>query len=352
MSKQLLSGDLTKDFEGSILLAGDTSQNNSLSKYNMTIKRADKPIIKYLTDFLEYLEIEKGLGNKTQETYSRLLNKFFNWLKENNLQDLKPHQLTDGYIWKYRVFLSRNINKNTGEPLKRTTQNHYLIVLRNLLNFFTDRDIQSLPAEKIKLAKQPEERSIKFLNLDQVRKLLSVPNTKTITGLRDKAILESLFSTGMRVAELVNLNRDQIKIKSNTKDLEISIVGKGNRPRTVYLSERAVNWLRKYLERREGKERALFVRYKGPKDSPLRLTSRSIENIAKKYAIKAGVPIFTVPHTLRHSMATDLLSQGVDLRTIQEFLGHKSISSTQIYTHVTSKKLREIHRKFHGGRRL
>lgn len=318
----------------------------------MTIKRTDKLMVKYLTDFLEYLEIEKGLGNKTQETYSRLLNKFFNWLKENNLQDLKPHQLTDGHIWKYRVFLSRNINKNTGEPLKRTTQNHYLIVLRNLLNFFTDRDIQSLPAEKIKLAKQPEERSIKFLNLDQVRKLLSVPNTKTITGLRDKAILESLFSTGMRVAELVNLNRDQIKIKSNTKDLEISIVGKGNRPRTVYLSERAVNWLRKYLERREGKEKALFVRYKGPKDSPLRLTSRSIENITKKYAVRAGIPVFTVPHTLRHSFATDLLTKGVDLRTLQEFLGHKSIATTQIYTHVVSKRLRDIHRKFHSGKDL
>ena len=334
------------------MLAGDTSQNNSLSKYNMALKRVNKPIAKYLTDFLEYLEIEKGLGNKTQETYSRLLNKFFNWLKENNLQDLKPYQLTDEHIWKYRVFLSRNVNKNTGEPLKRTTQNHYLIVLRNILNFFTDRDIQSLPAEKIKLAKQPEERSVKFLNLDQVKKLLSVPNTKTITGLRDKAILESLFSTGMRVAELVSLNRDQIKIKSNTKDLEISIVGKGNRPRTVYLSERAVNWLKRYLERREDKEKALFVRYKGPKDSPLRLTSRSIENIAKKYAVRAGVPVFTVPHTLRHSFATDLLTKGVDLRTLQEFLGHKSIATTQIYTHVVSKRLRDIHRKFHSGKDL
>ncbi len=318
----------------------------------MALKRVNKPIAKYLTDFLEYLEIEKGLGNKTQETYSRLLNKFFNWLKENNLQDLKPYQLTDEHIWKYRVFLSRNVNKNTGEPLKRTTQNHYLIVLRNILNFFTDRDIQSLPAEKIKLAKQPEERSVKFLNLDQVKKLLSVPNTKTITGLRDKAILESLFSTGMRVAELVSLNRDQIKIKSNTKDLEISIVGKGNRPRTVYLSERAVNWLKRYLERREDKEKALFVRYKGPKDSPLRLTSRSIENIAKKYAVRAGVPVFTVPHTLRHSFATDLLTKGVDLRTLQEFLGHKSIATTQIYTHVVSKRLRDIHRKFHSGKDL
>lgn len=318
----------------------------------MPFKKADKPIIKYRTDFLEYLEIGKGLGNKTQETYSRLLNKFFNWLKKNNFQNLKPHQLTDEHVWKYRVFLSRNINKNTGEPLKRTTQNHYLIVLRNLLNFFSDRDILALPAEKIKLAKQPEEKAVKFLNLDQIKKLLLAPNSETLTGLRDRAILESLFSTGMRVAELASLNKEQIRITPKTIDLEITIIGKGKRPRPVYFSERCVTWLRKYLETRQDKEKALFIRHKGPKDSPLRLTTRSIENIVKKYAIKAGVPIFTVPHTIRHSMATDLLSQGVDLRTIQEFLGHKSISSTQIYTHVTSRKLREIHRKFHSGKEL
>ena len=156
---------MTEGLEGLILLVEHTSQNNSLSKYNMPLKKADKPIIKYRIDFLEYLEVGKGLGNKTQETYSRLLNKFFNWLKKNNFQNLKPQQLTDEHIWKYRVFLSRNINKNTGEPLKRTTQNHYLIVLRNLLNFFADRDILALPAEKIKLAKQPEEKAVKFLDL-------------------------------------------------------------------------------------------------------------------------------------------------------------------------------------------
>ena len=318
----------------------------------MPLKQSNKAIVKYLTDFLEYLEIEKGLGNKTQETYSRLLNKFFNWLKENNLENLKPHQLTDKHIWKYRVFLSRNINKNTEEPLKKSTQNYYLIVLRNLLNFFADRNILSLPAEKIKLAKQPEERSVKFLNLDQLRKLFLGPNTKSITGLRDRVILETLFSTGMRVAELVDLDREQIKIKPDTKELEVGIIGKGNRPRTVYFSERSLNWLKKYLETRKDKDRALFVRYKGPKDSPLRLTTKSIENIVKKYAIQAGIPIFTVPHTLRHSFATDLLEKGVDIRTVQEFLGHKSIATTQIYTHVVSKRLKDIHRKFHSGKEL
>jgi len=318
----------------------------------MSLKRATKPIIKYRTDFLEYLEVGKGLSNKSQATYNRMLNKFFNWLKKNSLENLKPHQLTSEHIWKYRVFLSRITNKNTGEPLKRTTQNRYLIVLRSLLNFFADRDILALPAEKIKLAREPEEKAVKFLTRDQVYKLLLAPNTNTITGLRDRAILESLFSTGMRVAELAILDRDQIKITPSTKDLEITIIGKGNRPRPVYFSERSVKWLREYLKTRTDKERALFIRYKGPKDSPSRLTTRSIENIVKKYAIQAGVPIFTVPHTLRHSFATDLLAKGVDLRTVQEFLGHKSIATTQIYTHVISKRLRDIHRKFHSEKEL
>ncbi|MDI6883052.1 MAG: tyrosine-type recombinase/integrase [Patescibacteria group bacterium] len=318
----------------------------------MGFKKSDKSIIKYRTDFLEYLEIEKGLNNKTQETYNRLLNKFFNWLKKNKLENLKPHQLTSEHLWKYRVFLSKYPNKRNNEPLKKSTQNYYLIALRNLLNFFTERNILSLPAEKIKLAKQPEEKAIKFLTLDQIEKLLLAPNTKTLTGLRDRAILESLFSTGMRVAELVNLNRDQFKITPLIKDLEVSIVGKGNRPRTVYFSERSLNWLRKYLGACEDKNKALFIRFKGPKDSPLRLTTKSIESIVKKYALKAGVPIFTVPHTIRHSFATDLLEKGVDIRTVQEFLGHKSIATTQIYTHVVSKRLRDIHRKFHSGREL
>lgn len=313
------------------------------------MKKGSKPIIKYTHDFLEYLDIEKGLSNKTQETYNRLLNKFCSWLEENNLQNLKPHQLQDKHIWKYRVFLSRHINKNTKEPLKKSTQNRYLIVLRNLLNFFADRGILSLPAEKIKLAKQPKEKSVKFLNLEQIEKLLLSPDINTLTGLRDRAILETLFSTGTRVAELVNLDRDQIKIKSETKDLEVGIVGKGDQPRTVYFSERAVNWLKKYLETREDREKALFIRYKGPKNSPLRLNPRSIENIVEKYTIVAGLPLFTVPHTLRHSFATDLLTKGVDLRTLQEFLGHRSIVTTQIYTHVTSRRLRDIHRRFHGG---
>lgn len=308
-----------------------------------------KPILEYKNDFLEYLDIEKGLGNKSQVTYERLLNKFFSWLKRNNLEKLKPSELTKDHIWEYRVFLSKNISPKTSEPLKRSTQNHYLIALRNLLKFFAQRDIAALPADKIQLAKYQSSKSIKFLNLEQVKDLLDSPIPNTQTGIRDKAILEVLFSTGMRVAELVSLNKDQFRIRPDTKDLELSIVGKGNRVRPVYFSERCLNALRKYLKTREDdKEKALFVRYKGPKDSPLRLTTRSVENIVKKHVIRAGLPLSTVVHTLRHSFATDLLAKGVDLRVVQEFLGHKSIATTQIYTHVVSKRLKDIHKKFHS----
>jgi len=314
------------------------------------MKKDTRPIIEHINDFLEYLDIERGLSNKSQETYGRFLSKFSTWLRANNLEKLLPHELTEEHIRKYRVFLSQTFNKNTKEPLKRSTQNYYLIALRNFLNYFTDRDILSLPSEKIKLAKSRiNERTIKFLTLDQIKKLLEAPKTSTPIGLRDRAILETFFSTGLRVAELVSLNKEQIKISPETKDLEIVVIGKGNRPRPVYFSKRAVKWLRSYLETRKDKEKALFINFKGPKNvQEKRLSGRSMENIVKKYAILAGIPTFTTCHTIRHSFATDLLNQGVDLRTIQEFLGHKNIGTTQIYASVTSKKLRETHRKFHS----
>jgi len=315
------------------------------------MKKDARPIIEHINDFLEYLDVEKGLSNKSQETYQRFLRKFINWLKINNLETLTPHELSEDHIRKYRVFLSQSFNKSTKEPIKRSTQNYYLIALRNLLNYFTDRDIFSLPAEKIKLAKsKSDERMIKFLPVDQIKKLLDTPKTSTLAGLRDRAILETLFSTGLRVAELANLNKEQIKITPETRDLEIVVIGKGNRPRPIYFSKRAVKWVGQYLKTRKDKEKALFVNYRGPKLAPRRLSPRSVEDIVKKYAILAGVPAFTSPHIIRHSFATDLLMKGVDLKTIQEFLGHKNISTTQIYAHITSKKLRETHRKFHSLR--
>lgn len=316
------------------------------------MKKSDKPIIKHILDFLEYIDVEKNLGNKTQLTYHRLLNKFSDWLASKNLSSLLPHQLTSEIIWDYRVFLSKNINKNNNQSLKKSSQNYYLIALRNLLNFFADRDILSLPSEKIKLSKKRKDVKVKFLNLDQMEKLLLAPNTNSQTGIRDRAILETLFSTGTRVAELAGLDREQIKIPFSMDELEISIVGKGGKIRPIYFSARCLRWLKKYLDSREDNEKALFIRFKGPKNGSYRLTTRSIENIVKKHAIRAGVPIFTVPHTLRHTFATDMLAKGVDIRTLQEFLGHSDISTTQIYTHVVSKQLKDIHHKFHSGSEL
>lgn len=313
------------------------------------MEKSNKPIPSHLSDFLDWLDIEKGLSNKSQENYSRFIKRFFSWLKLKKIENIRPHELTNEHIWEYRVFLSRQyISSKNKKQLKKTTQNYYLIALRSLLDYFANKNILSLPSEKIKLAKDTKEKEVRFLTLEQIEKLLSAPDTSKIQGLRDRAIMETLFSTGMRISELVSLNREQIKIKSDTNELEISIIGKGGRLRTVYFSKRSIYWLKRYLDKRNDKEKALFINYRSKNKADKRLTPRSIEKNIKKYAVLAGIPLTTTPHVLRHSFATDLLSQGVDLRTIQEFLGHKNIAATQIYTHVTSKRLKEIHKKFHS----
>lgn len=316
------------------------------------MKKSQKPILEHLPAFMEYLDIEKGLSHNSQITYNQLLNRFKSWLKELKLTTLLPHELTPDHIWQYRVYLSKILNKNSRQPLKKTSINYYLIILRNLLNYFAERDITALPAEKIKLFPEKQGKSIKFLNLEQIEKLLNAPDLSNAAGLRDKSILEVLFSTGLRVAELVSLNKDQVKIENSSEDLEINVMGKGGKVRPVYLSSRAQKSLNDYLITRKDKDKALFINYRGPTSKNRRLTTRSIENIVRKYVLKAGISIAASPHTLRHSFATDLLMQGVDLRMIQEFLGHSNIATTQIYSHVTNKKLKDIHQKFHGIRRI
>jgi len=315
------------------------------------MEKSKIPIPKHINNFLDWIDIEKGLSSKTQENYRRFLEKFLFWLKKNNLERLLPHQLTKDHIWDYRVYLSRHSPTHNNQPLKKTTQNCYLIALRAFLGYFVAKDIVSMPPDKITLSRPDKERTVKFLTLEQLNKLFLAPDTATMQGLRDRAILEVFFSTGMRISELTSLNREQIKIKHNMTDLEIGIMGKGGRARTIYFSKSAIEWLEKYLQARSlenDKEKALFINYSGKKNSSRRLTPRSIEKNLKKYIIVSGLPITTTPHVLRHSFATDLLTQGVDLRIIQEFLGHKNILATQIYTHVTNKRLRDIHRQFHS----
>ncbi len=317
------------------------------------MQKSNKPIIKQIPDFLDYCEIEKGLSDNTQKNYSRYLKKFTDWLKATGKEDLLPHDLTPEDIWNYRLFLARFKDAHKDQPLSKLTQNYYLIALRSLLSFFTDKDIISLPADKIQLPRDAKkEKTVKFLTLEQIEKLLLAPNVLKTDGLRDRAILESFFSTGLRIAELVALNREQFKALSDKKDLELGIIGKGKHPRTVYFSERALDWVKKYLKTRDDDDKALFIHYRAKAGSEGRLTPRSIERLVKKYSTLANIPYFTTPHTLRHSYATDLLGQGVDLRTIQEFLGHKNIATTQIYTHVTNKRLRDVHRQFHSGKDL
>jgi site-specific recombinase XerD len=320
------------------------------------MKESKLPIIGHIPAYLEYCEIEKGLSSKTQENYAKFLRKFSLWLKADNKEDLLPHQLTADDIWGYRVYLSKSLNSK-GSGLSKATQNYYLIALRGLMTYFTTKDIMSLPSDKISLPKDVKrEKKVKFLTLEQIEKLLLAPDTQTPKGIRDRAILESLFSTGLRIAELVSLNVEQFANLKQKKDLEISVTGKGSHTRTVYFSERALSWIKKYSEIRSNyctpDDKAMFVHVNSKPSDENRLTSASIERSVKNYAVASGIPLFTTPHTLRHSMATDLLSQGVDLRVIQEFLGHRNISTTQIYTHVTNKRLRDIHRQFHSGKNL
>lgn len=296
-------------------------------------------------DFLDWLDIEKGLSSKSQENYANFVKHFFDWLEKNKIGGITPKAITEGHIWKYKVYLSRH------KSLKRSTQNYYLIALRSLLSYLMEKGITSLPPDKIRLAREKEDQQIRFLTKDQLKKFFDGPDTSTFLGLRDRAILEILFSTGLRIAELVNLNRDQIKIpKDTSEELEIVITGKGKRVRPVYFSPRSLHWLNLYLTERRDTNPALLITHRNYKTKidARRISHRTIQTAFKKYAVRSGIPLDTTPHVMRHSFATDLLSQGVDIRTIQEFLGHKNIAATQIYAHLTSKQLKDIHKKFHS----
>jgi len=310
-------------------------------------------IIKHIPRFLEYIEVEKGLSPTTSRNYHNFLLVFVDWLKDQKLSDIKPHELSTDHIWDYRLYLSRK--KSEDQFIKKTTQSYYLISVRALLNYFTDQDIISLPSEKIKLPKLTEkDKKIKFLKVEQIEKLFNMPDAATTSGLRDKAILELLFSTGMRVSELVSLNISQFNknnlVNNKFTDQELSISGKGGSVRTIYFSNRSLKWLAAYLKTRNDLLAPLFINYNPAKknNDDRRLTTRSMERLVKKYNMMAGLPIDTTPHTLRHSYATDLLEQGADLRSVQELLGHKNIVTTQIYTHVTNPHLRDVHKKFHS----
>ena len=296
--------------------------------------------------FFEYLQVEKGCSPLTIRNYRHYLNRLINWLgKEGIRQTLKD--INPDVVRGYRVYLS-NLPDRKGGTLSRRTQGYHVIALRSFLKWLLKNDQPVMAPDKIDLPKVAE-RQVKFLTGNMVDRLLNAPTLSTIQGKRDKAILEVLFSTGLRVSELIKLDRDKIDLDRR----EFGIIGKGGRARVVFLSVRSADWLNKYLNERPDKYKPVFIRHKGKvepttPDEKMRLTPRSVQRMIKKYVRKIKLPVDATPHVLRHSFATDLLMAGADIRSVQEMLGHKNISTTQIYTHVTSKRLREIHEQFHG----
>lgn len=307
----------------------------------------DGSLPELIDQFLEYLEIEKNCSKLTIRDYRHYLVIFEKWMTSSLPEkSIKNLDLQD--VRKYRVFLANRADEN-GLTLKRVTQNYYVIALRSFLRFLIKNDVQTLEPSKIDLPKT-ESRSLKFLEREQIDRLVTIIDTSKIEGLRDRAILELLFSTGLRVSELVKLNSDQINLDRR----EFGVIGKGGRARLVFVSNRASDWIKRYLEKREDPFKPLFIRYSGKVSEDnlgekMRLTPRSIERIVKKYVRLARIPVDATVHTLRHSFATDLLTNGADIRSVQEMLGHKNIATTQIYTHITNKQLHEIHDAFHSG---
>jgi len=309
----------------------------------------EKDLVTLERHFLEHLEIERNCSKLTIRNYEHYLGVLIDFLITNRkIEKPMVDDLTVDNIREFRLYLSRQ--KGTKGEMKLVTQGYYVISLRSFLKWLVKNDMKVLQPEKLDVPKV-KDHSLKFLTEEQMTRLLNQPLNSAKNGLRDRAILELLFSTGLRVSELVSLNREQINL--NTR--EFGVIGKGGRSRVVFITKQAAEWVDKYLKNRMDHYKPLFIRDLRPKeeigllDEETRLTARSVQRLVKKYVRQANLPVAATPHTLRHSMATDLLQRGADLRSVQELLGHKNIATTQIYTHVTDARLREVHEKFHVG---
>lgn len=292
--------------------------------------------------FLEHIEIALNRSPKTIENYDQCLSQFFAW---SNVKT--PEAITSEMVRKYRLFLNRASNTHK-EALKKNSQLHHIIILRTFLKFLTKQDVPVIPPERIEVGTTPM-RQVDFLDIEEIERLFTAATGKSLKILRDRAILELLFSSGLRVSELVNLNREQVNLEKQ----EFSVRGKGSSVRLIFLSNQAKQALETYLNKRTDVDQALFVAYskgfqKKSGDDDLRITARTIQRIVKYYTRKAGIVKDVHPHTLRHSFATNLLANGADIRSVQAMLGHASITTTQVYTHVVDKGLRETYKQFHG----
>lgn len=294
-----------------------------------------------LMDFVESLEVERGRSQRTAENYHLYLERLVEFAG-----DITVDKITSELVRKYRLWLNRYKNDN-GDELSMQTQAYHLIALRNFLGYCSRRDIKTLTPEKIELPRV-KRKQVSFLDAAEVERLIVAIDLETPSGLRDRAIVELLFSSGLRVSELCNLNRDHINLSRG----EFMVRGKGQKDRPVFISPEATEWLAQYLTTRTDTAVPLFIRYSGFKTGDergesFRLTPRSVQRSIQRYAKIAGITKHVSPHTLRHSFATDLLMNGADLRSVQSMLGHSSIATTQIYTHVTDQHLKEVHQKFH-----
>lgn len=294
--------------------------------------------------YLEHLEIELNRSPRTLVSYRQSLRQFLTWSQAH-----RPEEITAQTVRAYRLFLNRR-KTALQQSLKKTTQVYHAVVLRSFLKYLAREDVPSLPAEKIEIGRTTI-RQVDFLDLAEVRRLIEATNGVSLRALRDRAIMELLFSSGLRVSELVSLDRRHVSLNKD----ELPIRGKGGKLRLIFLSEKARDALRAYLDQRPDIAPALFVPVGKKKfeenaatREDMRLTPRSIQRLVSFYARKAGITKDVHPHTLRHSFATDLLANGADIRSVQALLGHASITTTQIYTHVTNERLKEIHRTFHA----
>lgn len=290
-------------------------------------------------EFLEYLELEKDRSALTIRNYDHYLSRFLAWSGAK-----RPMEIDAAMVRSWRIYLNR-FEDEKGRRMKRVTQDYYVIALRGFLKYLARHDIETLNGEKIELGKA-KQREVEFLELEEVGRLIAAVKGDKLEDLRDRAILELLFSTGLRVSELSRLNIENVNLKAG----EFAVRGKGDKLRVVFLSAGAKISVNEYLARRKDLSPALFVNL-GRNHEPDRLTPRSVQRLVKKYAVRAGIVKRITPHTLRHSFATDLLRNGADIRSVQAMLGHSSITTTQVYTHITNKHLKEIHQKFHSDKK-
>ena len=296
-----------------------------------------------VTDFLEHLEIEQNRAQRTIANYDHYLRRLVEFADDCDISKLDGEM-----VRQFRLWLSR-YRDPAGQELTKTTQNYHLIALRSFLKYLAKRDIKALTSDKVELAKTVRPQ-VSFLDLEEVNRLLGAIDTSNPIGLRDRAVIELLFSGGLRVSELVNLDRDHINLGRR----EFMVRGKGQKDRPIFISPQAADWIGKFLDTRKDNYKPLFIHYSGTQNDLdegmyTRLTVRSVQRLVKRYAGLAGITKDVTPHTLRHSFATDLLMNGADIRSVQGLLGHANIATTQIYTHITDPQLKSVHEKFHSS---